>query len=56
MWTAGDNCPTPKLSRYKIRQVMQRKDDPNVNMEATERIVKVLDSKYKKSNLEDIDQ
>ena len=35
---------------------MQRTSDPTVTTEATEIIVKILDNKYKKANLEEIYQ
>ena len=56
MWRAGANLHNPTISRAEISQVIQRITKPKVTREATERIVKVLDSKYKNSNLGDIAQ
>ena len=56
IWRSWDNCLKPTLSRDKINQVMQHTAEPKVIRESTEVILKILDSKYKKSNLKEISQ
>ena len=50
MWIDVDIQPKHTLSRSEIKQVVQRTADPKVTREASERIVKIIDSKYDKSN------
>ena len=56
MWRAGYNCLKPTLRRSEIKQVMQMTTDTKVTRESTEVIVKIMDSKHDKANLEDIAQ
>ena len=56
IWKARDNWHNTTLNRYKIKQLIQQADNPRVEREVTERIVKNIDSKYEKANLEEISQ
>ena len=40
----------PTFSRTEIRQIMMQTAEPIAKQEATERIVKILDSKYEKAD------
>ena len=45
-----------KGSRAKLNQGIKRKSATRVTRETTERIVKIIDSKYEKANVERISQ
>ena len=44
----------PTFSRAEIRQIMTQTAEPIATQEATERIVKILDSKYEKADLDEV--
>ena len=56
MWIAVDDFPKPKLRRSEIKQGMKWTAETKVTREETERIDKIIDSKYKKANLDKITQ
>ena len=43
-----------KLSRNEMKLIIQKSTEPLVTEEATNRIIKILDSKYDKANLEEV--
>ena len=55
-WRAEANFPKTTLSGAEIKQVVQWAAEPKVATEETEIIVKIIESKYEKANLEDISQ
>ena len=44
----------PTFSRAKIKQIMTQTAEPIATREATEWIVKILDSKYEKEDLDQV--
>ena len=56
MWGDVTNHPKTPLNRAKIEQVIRWMDDTRVTSKATKIIVKMIYSKYKKVNLEEISQ
>ena len=54
MWNRDVDRPTPTLFRNELREVVKQTAEPKVTRRATDRMVKILDSKYEKANLEEI--
>ncbi len=56
MWTIADrdSKSNPTFNRDELRQFIQQTAEPKVTQEATKRMVKILDSDYKKANLKEI--
>ena len=56
MWTVSerDNKSNPILHKEELRQFVQQTAEPKVTQNATKRMIKILDSDYKKADLEEI--
>jgi hypothetical protein len=40
-----------KLSKHEVKTIIQRMNEPIVTQQATDRMIKILDSNYHKANL-----
>jgi hypothetical protein len=47
-------CSKGLKSKREMRQIIDRSAEPKVTQEATSRILKILDSDYKKADLEEV--